>query len=62
MEENSNFWQRFINATKRATSSKRISQLKVYFDMKKTSAELFSQKLEYQRCFRTQLDISGRIF
>ena len=34
MDEISNFYQRFINATKRVTSSKRISKLTVYFDMK----------------------------
>ena len=43
MDENSNFGQRLINATKRTTSSKRMSYLTVYSDMKQTSAE-FSLK------------------
>ena len=34
MDENRNFQQRFVNATKWETSSKRISWLIVYFDMK----------------------------
>ena len=38
-----------MNVTKRATSSERMSQLRVYFDMKQTSTEFSSQKFEYQR-------------
>ena len=48
-EEKTNFYQRLINATKRATSSGRMYKLTVYFDMKQTSAEFSSQNFEYQR-------------
>ena len=40
------------NVAKGATSSKRMSQLRVYFDIKQTSAEFFSQKFEYQMCIQ----------
>ena len=62
--QKTNFQQRLINVTKRLTSSGRMSQLRVYIDMKQTSAEFFSQKFEYQRCavFRTQPNISDGIF
>ena len=56
MDKKSNFLQRHINVTKRATSSYiglpcsgRMSKLRVYFEMKQTSAEFSSQKFEYQR-------------
>ena len=36
-----------MNVTKRTTFSGRMSKLRVYFDMKQTSAEFSSQKFEY---------------
>ena len=39
-----------------------MSLLAVYFDMKYTFAEFFSQKFEYQRCFRTQPNNPNEFF
>ena len=50
-----------INITKRATCSGRLSQLKVYFDMKQT-AEFSSQQLNIRGIYITKLNISDGTF
>ena len=49
MDEKANFLQRLTNVAKRAIFFGRMSYLRVYFDMKKTSSEFSSKKYEYKR-------------
>ena len=62
MDKKNNFSQRLITVTKQATSSGRMSQLRVYFYMKQISAEFFSQKCEYQRYIQNPTSLMELFF